>query len=628
MDQVRLETEYIEAIHKIRELAKPELTPEMSDAELLEQIQRNAAQSYELMRANNRILDELLFSRRAEQLSDEDIAGLIAFADKLFNYGMSDDCGIAYKIHSLLLMAARMRGDDALIIRELYYCGLCLFYTNELHLPDGTRLFSARIRGYFKEAALNYFIRYEDFDEKTRDYIIRCLGNRKICMMRQTTEQCMAYYRVVDDAMGIMRSGYYHELNPNLPWNNYVYSMRMDQITMLHYLRDAEHPDEYIAQRALEAAEHCYRDRGLYTPHAVRLRDWQVEYFYHAACYHAGVETARALVDCLLTIVENSPMDDFTNRGINTHLTVVAYIIMYSHRLSAEAQAELKPRIDPLLGNVMKYLSRAQAMASPKVVNEALHYLVEETAEMEAADIKWVFRFFLVGHSPTYIHSLMVALLTARLTRRLLQTTPLALAGVLGCTTAEQLRARAGEIEELAYNCGLYHDLGKSMVLMYISDNTRRLLDEEFECIKQHPAYGYSLLCKLGHEKDYAQAALYHHSYYDGTGGYPLSFGPCPADMKPIVDVLTVADSLEAATDSIGRCYASSKPYEVLIGEIRAQSGTRYSPAVAAVFDDAAFSAELKQLLYSERARVYAEVYRSVSSMQDDAGNGTETEKD
>ena len=34
--------------------------------------------------------------------------------------------------------------------------------------------------------------------------------------------------------------------------------------------------------------------------------------------------------------------------------------------------------------------------------------------------------------------------------------------------------------------------------------------------------------------------------------------------MKPIVDALTVADSLDAATDDIGRCYTAAKPLEKL----------------------------------------------------------------
>ena len=49
------------------------------------------------------------------------------------------------------------------------------------------------------------------------------------------------------------------------------------------------------------------------------------------------------------------------------------------------------------------------------------------------------------------------------------------------------------------------------------------------------------------------------------------------------MDALTVADSLDAATDNIGRCYTMAKPVDTLLGEFRAQRGTRYAPEVVAL---------------------------------------------
>lgn len=162
----------------------------------------------------------------------------------------------------------------------------------------------------------------------------------------------------------------------------------------------------------------------------------------------------------------------------------------------------------------------------------------------------------------------------------------------------------------MAYECGVYHDIGKSMVTMYVGNNSRRLLDEEFVCVQWHAAFGYELLCKIGHKDDLALAALYHHTYYDGQGGYPKDQPPCPKNMKPIVDALTVADSLDAATDNIGRCYTAAKPLEKLIEELRAQKGSRYAPAVVELFDDPDFCTEFRRKLYESRQSVYLEVYR------------------
>lgn len=122
------------------------------------------------------------------------------------------------------------------------------------------------------------------------------------------------------------------------------------------------------------------------------------------------------------------------------------------------------------------------------------------------------------------------------------------------------MQARKPELLQTAYECGLYHDVGKSAVIMYIDTNSRSLLEEEFCCIQSHPVIGCSLLRDAGYEEHLAPAALYHHCFYNGQGGYPRDVPPCPQDIKGIVDVLTVADALDAATDDIGRCYNRPSP--------------------------------------------------------------------
>ena len=77
------------------------------------------------------------------------------------------------------------------------------------------------------------------------------------------------------------------------------------------------------------------------------------------------------------------------------------------------------------------------------------------------------------------------------------------------------------------------------------------------------------------------------------------------------MDVLSAADSLDAATDHIGRCYNRAKPFSALLEEFRAQCGTRYSPAVVALFDDSGFCRRLNEALDTERKKVYLQVYHA-----------------
>lgn len=600
-------TRYIENLRRVRELSRPEVLPGMSAAALLDQIRNNAAESFARMQENNALLQEVLFSRRAGDLTAEEAAGLAEFAGKLFHYGNSEDCGIAFRIHALLLEAARLQKKDPDIIRELYWNGVTLHYLNIRADDYGINPLGKQVRGYFQEGA-SYMARYEAFDPETRGYIVRCLGNSRMAMSRHTHQECVEYLEVFDRAMAVITSPHYRQLDPSLPWGRFEYAMHMDRMTLLSYLR--VHDDPEIAEKVLESAEYIHREQAQNQTEEERLLNWRVGYFYAGARFHAGRCPASEVVDCLLDVTEKASPDDYSAKGINNNLTALAYLFYYETRLSPEEKPRYTRRVERIFEKSVSYLNDLPVNQYPRVVSNAVRELVEQQASAERPYRKKMLVYMLAAHKPTYVHSLMVASLTRFFVRRLLVQSPEALVGTMGYDTVEAVQQHGEEICEMAYECGVYHDIGKSMVIMYVDNNARRLLDEEFVCVKWHAAFGYELLCKIGHKDDLAQAALYHHTYYDGKGGYPLGQPPCPRAMKPIVDALTVADSMDAATDDIGRCYTAAKPLDQLIGELRAQKGTRYAPAVVELFDHPDFCTELRRKLYEARQSVYLEVYR------------------
>ena len=64
---------------------------------------------------------------------------------------------------------------------------------------------------------------------------------------------------------------------------------------------------------------------------------------------------------------------------------------------------------------------------------------------------------------------------------------------------------------------------------------------------------GYELLSKWDSTRPYAEAALYHHLWYDEKGGYPREYTHKGNDNAILYQILTCADCLGAATDSVGR---------------------------------------------------------------------------
>lgn len=553
--------QYIRDLRVVRSISRPSFPEGKAPAAVLEEIQTNALRCNALMRQNEALLAQFVYDRDPAALTETDIQGLSAFAGRLFNYANSEDMGVAFKVHQLLLAAARSREDVPMIVRELYYTGITLHYMNVRDEGTGINLLGDAIQVYFTEAAES-MSRYEQLDRNTRQYLIRCVGNTRLGMSRGTHAESCRYLERFRRAMEVIQSAHYHALDPEFPWESYIYSMHMDRMTLLTHLRQEEDPE--VARQVLESAG-------------------------------------------------SVAQDDYSAEAINRKLVLAAYLSVYAERLDEAGAQRYRATVEQVRRSAYQYLEQMPASQYPRVVNSAAWELSKINTSSDETANRRMLGSILAGHKPTYVHSLMVAELTRALLHRQIETRPETLVGLLGCRSAAEVQARREELCQTAYECGLYHDLGKCAVLMYIDNNARRLLDEEFFCIQSHPRTGAAILNRMGCGRTLAPAALYHHCYYNGKGGYPNDVPSCPPEIKGIVDALSVADSLDAATDNIGRCYNLAKPFRTLLEELRAQSGTRYAPNVVALFEDERFCQQLAENTDAERKRVYLQVYHAGS---------------
>lgn len=595
---------YIENVITIRNLSKVVLDEKDDKQAIINKIQSNAKKCYEYKVWNDNFLNDFLFNKEVKDISKEDADNLIKFVNGIFNYTESLDLGISFKVFEKLLEYAKYNNDIKMYIEELYYTGVSLFYLSTKGVDDGDSVFANKIISYFIEGA-KYVKDFEKYDSKTRQFIIRCLGNQKISINRLTKEGVYEYYKKYDEAMAVIDSKKYQEIDSSLNWANFIYSMNMDQLAILSYLRNYD--DEYVANRVLDAATYVY-NKNLNEDDS-RLQNWRIDYFYKAALYHAGKLEVKELVDDLLKVVYNTDFNDISITGLKKNLSAKYYLLFYANKLESKDKEILNPIIQKQIKNTYKYLDQLPGEYYRHTMSEAVRNLVEMQADVSENDKSDMMNYIVAFHKPTYVHSLMVASLTKALTACMLMRNPEYLIGVLDTTNKEDVLSKSEAILNLAYNCGFYHDVGKNMVMSYININERKLINEEFECIKTHAKSGYDLLIKNKNNENYALAALYHHVFYDGSKGYPDNLEPCPSFIKPIVDILSVADSIDAATDSIGRHYTKPKTLDSLIEEFKTFSGTRYSPSVISLFDDKSVLQYIDNIITNERIIIYLNVY-------------------
>lgn len=626
MDE-RLE-KYIKNIGSLADTMSIKIPYEMSEDEAISMIQRKALDTYLLHEENDAILREFVYSKKPEELTDKDVSEVSTFASALF----SVDKSAAYLCHKLLHDYAVIKGDRDLIIRSAYFMGLNIYYLSYENNTLDVHLFMDRIAAHFGEAA-EYYKDYDNITSaETRGFIIRAYANRKLSpayfnvigtnvdleKYHTSFDAYRNYRELYKQTIEICRSEKRRAENPEIPWDSFINTMYQGQASfammMLRYSK--LHSEEYdvVANDSLEAITYVYeKDVERFEKQGVPIPNLD-RYLYFAIRYHAGLVHPNELVAELMKIYHEVPHDDFTSYGIYANLRIPTYLDAYRVYMDAEGRRKYGSEADAAITGIYDYLMR---LPRNQYIREMSRYLRDilmfQVSQKSRGYRKQILNYILACHPPTYIHSHMVAWLCEILFLRILETDPESLKGIMGFEYVPSICSMKNRIAKAVYQCGLYHDLGKCMIIEQIGNYSRRLTDEEFSIIKLHPILGSGLLKILGSYDLEADAALYHHVTYDRKGGYPANEVSISRASEVIVDILSVADSLDAGTDNIGRCYAASKTVDDLIGELKRGSGTRYAPYVVKVFDDESFCKKIKTYIDIKRRKIYVKTYMDIS---------------
>ena len=207
----------------------------------------------------------------------------------------------------------------------------------------------------------------------------------------------------------------------------------------------------------------------------------------------------------------------------------------------------------------------------------------------------------------TYIHSLMVKRISEEIAISILKNNkdllnPLVDLGISGADMLDYIGIGA-----------MIHDLGKCLTVGVINTQGRKLTLEEFYCIKLHPSRTLEF---IGGDKDfeiYHDIMLGHHKWYDGTEGYPIDFDNTKSKYKIAIDIISISDSIDAATDIVGRNYTKGKSFDELLEELIKESGTRYNKDIVDIINqDEVLKEKLRYLTKEGREKVYYEAYREI----------------
>lgn len=185
----------------------------------------------------------------------------------------------------------------------------------------------------------------------------------------------------------------------------------------------------------------------------------------------------------------------------------------------------------------------------------------------------------------TYAHSVHVAELAETLMEGILKYQPELLVGTLGDSCVSEILHQKKKYLSYIHDAAMYHDLGKNSICSVVNNDYRPLTDTEFSIIKLHPELGLKYLELAPELAKFHDTTLGHHKWYNGKGGYPSTFDNTKSPVRLMIDVVTLSDCLQAATEHLGRNYKMDKTIDVVIQEFRQDAGTRYNPDLVALID-------------------------------------------
>ena len=281
------------------------------------------------------------------------------------------------------------------------------------------------------------------------------------------------------------------------------------------------------------------------------------------------------------------------------------------YRYSDAPQEEIVRRSLELVREVLPKLKNVTRMVNDVNFNR---YIVEF---LNAASLTGSFDEFagvilestIYADKPLYIHTEMVREMSRAIFDHMIQTTPEVFDGVAGKDTA-YIREHVEEMKRLLDECCLFHDIGKFYMLDIVENSMRRLTDDEFGLIKMHPGYFENIYQTVDDRDERVlcirDCALTHHLWHDGTKGYP---NVPQTKNRAFADILAIADSIDAATDFLGRPYNSGKSIDRLISEFQAEAGTHYGPEAAAALSVPEVRNRLEYLITEGRREIYYRIY-------------------
>ena len=595
--------EYIANLREIAALSPRRQPSEGTLADYTDRLRRDRARQKQLAARNMALLRENLFPvlDNLPEAGPQETEDLRQFAAALIQGRIELDAILYCQIHQSLLGLARHRRDRDGIIRELYSLGIGRYaQCSKLVGLDlsVSAPYTSQMRLCFVEAAayLKYFDEIQDPD--TRGYILRSLANTALGQFRVTSERV----RLIKNALQIMQDPAYRGREPSLPWDRFVRQTHRLMTASISFSRETA----MTAQDVADIMESVYAVYDLHAQ-AEGAMAARPAFHYYAIEYYCGLDSMEGLLSKTERLLNSADLTDFSVEGMYAVISLTAFYCQYLQEYP-EMLAGREETVEEQYRRVMRYTESfppSQESESLLLYLRQLSYTYVETSRSLPYGLflqKLIFRFA----PEIYLHSQAVGA-AAALCRQIAGEEPGFFDDIPAVREISDPQEKLREIQRLALASGQFHDVGKINFTNLYANNGRQWFEEEHEMSRLHPVTGAKLLADRPSTRPYADAALGHHAWYDGSRDCAYRRLECAS--RQLVDVVALVDWLENVTGTAVLYTGIEMSFDEAVQEAIRLEGRRFSPLLTARLRERQTAELIRGALDQSRRETAAEMF-------------------
>ena len=621
--------EYMKRSTQIRRLSMPPEGAGGDPGRFYRAFNENFNKIKVLLQENRGILDRKVYQplKHLETMTLETAEELITFSDELANTRTLEmvDVRLAWLIADKLELFYEKRYKEEITEETKNRYIHCLFRKQVLSYNVGQGYDRGRatdvLTDRYKDCILECAEKAEPF-WKNLDYFAHASEATQNELMTMALFRATGYERAYYDEKLVRRQiecyedylSWMEELKlqrscPKIDWEFEVFSGYSYLSAVQEFLYWESVPEDILKKLklAVERAEAYVKAH----PDNFRTDLETMETAHCAIDYYLGKTDFSRMVRIYERWEETADPTGYDRESVNANLLSVIFVLWMckKHPEQIEAHRAFLLKAQKL---TFTYIRNARDRGTYDLMQRYTGYIMDDYIELsEGISFRSYYENILITTQPTlYVHCSMVARIASAILDEALCLDPELLLYANGYETVEEILAHEEELRTFLYECCFFHDAGKLFFLDTINLYSRQLFSEEFDLIRLHPLMGWELLNKRESTRRYADAALYHHLWYDEKGGYPMNLTYQGNENAFLYQISTCADCIDAATDSVGRAYSRGKNFKEMMDDLRSNSGRMFQPEIVDLFESSKrLQKRVEYLITAEREKLYKQAF-------------------